>query len=55
MKQVERATEKQLIFLDDAATYLERTRANLSINFTAHLKSRSDNDEWIPKRVAGQP
>jgi hypothetical protein len=55
MKQVERASDEQLLSLDDAATYLDRARADLSINFTAHLKSRSDSDARIPKRVAGQP
>jgi hypothetical protein len=55
MKQIERASEGQLMSLNDAATYLDKNRADMSINFTAHLKSRSDGDERIPKRVAADP
>jgi hypothetical protein len=50
MKQIEKASEEQVLSLDDSATYLDRNRADLvSINFTTHLKYRNDNDEKIPK------
>lgn len=50
MKQIEKASEEQVLSLDDSATYLDRNRADLvSINFTTHLKYRNDNDKKIPK------
>jgi hypothetical protein len=50
-KQIERLADSNGLTFDDAAAFLDRHRADLSINFTAHLKLRSDGDEAVPKRV----
>jgi hypothetical protein len=50
-RQVERAAVEQGSTFDAAAAFLDQTRADLSINFTVHLKLRVDDDDSIPKRI----
>jgi hypothetical protein len=51
MKQTERLANTNGLTFDGAAAFLDHSRADLSINFTAYLKLRSDGDEAVPKWV----
>jgi hypothetical protein len=48
---MERLANTNGLTFDGAAAFLDHSRADLSINFTVHLKLKSDGDKVVPKQV----